>query len=352
MSEPSIPPGAGAARPLAGARCWAISDGRAGMLAQLRGVAAALGVEPEMKTLVPRGLYKVMAPWGPLDPAVRFGAPGSLFAPPWPTIALATGRASVPYVRALKREAGAAVFTVVLLDPRAGTRIADLIWVPQHDRLRGANVMATLTSPHPFSPERLAELRRSMPPQIAALPQPRIAVILGGRNGSYSYGADDERRLAASLRALAGLGAAFMITPSRRSHSSLVAAVEAATRGAPRILWTGEGDNPYPQFLAHADAFVVTADSVNMTGEAAVTGKPVYVFEPTGGNAKFHRFHAALREAGITRALPVALAAWETWSYQPLYSAAAIAGEIERRWSRRAGLLPGLVGARRGEGSV
>ena len=73
-----------------------------------------------------------------------------------------------------------------------------------------------------------------------------------------------------------------MITPSRRTHQRLIAAVDAATAGAPRILWDGTGDNPYPDFLAHADALIVTADSVNMTGEACATGRPVYVFEPSG----------------------------------------------------------------------
>ncbi len=67
--------------------------------------------------------------------------------------------------------------------------------------------------------------------------------------------------------------------------------MDKATAGAPRILWDGKGENPYATFLAHADALIVTADSVNMNGEAAATGKPVYVFEPSAGSAKFRRFH-------------------------------------------------------------
>ena len=77
-----------------------------------------------------------------------------------------------------------------------------------------------------------------------------------------------------------------------------------ATAGAPRLLWDGEGANPYPAFLAHADAFIAPADSVNMTGEPCATGKPVYVFEPEGGSPKFTRFHEALRRHGATRPLP------------------------------------------------
>ena len=141
-------------------------------------------------------------------------------------------------------------------------------------------------------------------------------------------------------RALGALGASFMITPSRRTHARLLAVTEEATRAFPRILWNGEGANPYPQFLAHADAFVVTADSVNMTGEASATGRPVYVFTPSAGSDKFRRFHAALQAHGATRPLPDNPDGVPAWSYEPLQSAETIAREIERRWNARAGHRP------------
>lgn len=330
-------------RPLAGARGWLITDGKAGMDVQARGVADALGLDYEQKIVQPAGIHKIMAPWGPVARSERFGEPGTRFGPPWPVIAIATGRASIPYIRALRRQAGPATYTVVLQDPKSGPRTADLIWVPAHDRRRGANVMTTPTSPHSFSATRLAELRRKMPPAIAALPAPRIAVILGGKNGVYKFTDDDDRRLAAALRSLAALNVSFMVTPSRRTHGRLVSAVEAATKGAPRIIWDGTGDNPYPQFLAHADALVVTADSVNMTGEACATGRPVYVFEPSAGSAKFRRFHETLRALGATRPLPERVAELPHWDYTPLDSARIIADEIERRWLRRSHMLSGLI---------
>ena len=95
-----------------------------------------------------------------------------------------------------------------------------------------------------------------------------------------------------------------MITPSRRTPAEVTAFVREATAVRSRLLWDGEGANPYPAFLAHADAFIVPADSVNMTGEPCATGKPVYVFAPDGGSPKFTRFHEALRRHGATRPLP------------------------------------------------
>lgn len=306
---------------------------------QTLGVAAALGLDVEMKRVANVGLKKVTAPFGGVPRSIRFGEPGSAFEPPWPAVAIATGRAAVPYLKELKRRAGAKVFTVFLLDPQTGPSAADLIWVPAHDRRRGPNVITTLASPHGFSPERLARLRLTMPSAIAALPSPRIAVLLGGKNGVYDFSDADDRRFQAGLACLAALGASFLITPSRRTHPRLIEVAEEATRQAPRLFWDGTGDNPYPDFLAHADAFVVTADSVNMTGECCATGRPVYVFTPSGGKAKFHCFHEALRERGATRVLPERVAALPDWSYAPIDCTDEIAREIEARWLRRHGWL-------------
>lgn len=331
VNESVMPASGRDQRPLAGRSAWIFTTGAAGMDAQTRGVADALGLDYQMKPIRPRGICKLLAPWGPVSPSEGFGQAGSMFAPPWPDMAIGLGRSAVPYLRALRRRSPD-TFTLQMLDTRAGRGVADVIWVPQHDRLRGPNVITTLTAPHSFTAERLANLRQSVPAGIAALPGPRIAVILGGKNKVYAFRPEDDARLAASLRALGALGASFMITPSRRTHARLLEVTEEATRAFPRILWNGEGANPYPDFLAHADAFVVTADSVNMTGEAAATGRPVYVFTPSAGSDKFRRFHAALQAHGATRPLPERPETIPAWTYEPLQSAETIAREVERRW--------------------
>jgi mitochondrial fission protein ELM1 len=329
---------------LKGARAWIITDGKAGMDVQATGVADALGLAYEMKRVAPTGFWKLVAPWIPVNPQERFGEPGSLFAPPWPVVAIATGRASIPYIRALRRRAGLATYCIVLQDPKTGSGTADLIWVPQHDRRRGPNVVTTPTAPHGFSAARLAELRRKIPPTIAALPYPRVTVALGGKNGIYKFTNADDKRLQASLSSIGRAGASFLITASRRTHQRLIRAVDEVTQGRPRILWDGNGPNPYPFFLAAADWLVVTADSVNMTGEACATGKPVYVFEPSGGSAKFRRFHEALQRHGATRPLPAVLHTLDQWTYGPLDAATIIAAEVERRFPRRSEMLSELMG--------
>jgi hypothetical protein len=324
---------------VAGARGWIISDGKAGNDVQTRGVFDALGLDYELKAVDPKGLWKALSPWGPVSPAERFGTAASQFHPPWPDFAIAIGRLTTPYIRRLKRAAGLATYTVILQNPKVAATAADLFWVPEHDTRRGPNVITTLTAPHSFTAARLARLRARMPADIAALPQPRVAVMLGGPNGDFSYTEQALRRLAAALHSLCALGAGLMITPSRRTPQPIAEFVRDATAGLPRIFWDGEGPNPYPDFLAHADLFVAPADSVNMTGEPCATGKPVYVLEPEGGSAKFARFHEALRRHGATRPLPGSFERLETWSYAPLTSSETIAAEIARRWLKRRQML-------------
>lgn len=330
-------------KPLAGLAAWIITDGKAGMDVQARGVADALGLAYEMKHVSPTGLWKAVSPWGPVAPRERFGTTGSAFAPPWPAVAIATGRASIPYVRRLRRLAGAATYTIVLQDPKTGPNTADLIWVPEHDQRRGVNVVTTPTSPHSFTQARLAELRASMPLEIAALPRPRVAVVLGGKNGIYRFKEADDERFRRALAGIGAQGASFMITPSRRSHQRLIRAADMATQNRPRVLWDMTGPNPYPDFLAHADVLVVTADSVNMTGEACATGRPVWVFHPSGGSPKFRRFHEALQRFGATRPLVDEIGRLDGWSYEPIDAASRIAREVEARWVRRRESLSGLM---------
>jgi uncharacterized protein len=324
---------------VAGKRGWIISDGKTGNDVQSRGIFDALRLDYATKRVTPTGLWYALSPWGPVSPTERFGKPPSQFQPPWPEFAIAIGRLTTPYIRRLKQLAGLATYTIILQNPKVPLRTADLFWVPDHDELRGPNVFATLTAPHSFTAARLRELRQTMPPAIAALASPRVAVLLGGPNGDFKYSERALGRLGSALRTLHRQGAGLMITPSRRTPAEVTAFVRKQAAGSQCLFWDGEGDNPYPHFLAHADAFIAPADSINMTGEPCATGKPVYIFMPDGGSTKFTRFHEALQRHGATRPLPDPFEKLEAWSYAPLSSSDAIAGEIVRRWSRRRQML-------------
>ncbi len=167
----------------------------------------------------PRYPFARLAPWGPADPRDR-----AVFAGPAPDIVIASGRVTVPYLRAWKRRAPN-LFAAFLQDPRWARSEMDLIWVPEHDALRGANVISTLTSPHPFSPARLAAARATPDPRLAALPSPRCAILLGGPSGAQHFTPGDIRRMGEAVAAIRAEGFAVMATPSRRTPPALTTAV-------------------------------------------------------------------------------------------------------------------------------
>jgi mitochondrial fission protein ELM1 len=314
-----------------------ITDGKAGDEQQCLGVAEALGLTPEVRRVDPGAPFFWLMPWGPIDPREGPGRPGSPLAPPFPDLAIASGRRAVPYLRAVKRASAGRTFTVFLKDPRAGTGVADLIWSPSYDRLRGPNVITTLTSPHRISGTRLAAARAAPDPRLARVPHPRAAVLVGGDSPHYRWLPGDVAAFADRLEALASSGVALMGTLSRRTRESdpeLQRSAERIFGAHGGFLWDGSGDNPYVQLLAIADAVVVTADSVNMVGEAAATGRPVLVFKPTWRASRGPRNHAliaGLERDGVVHPFAGRL---EGEPYEPLDSTPVIAAAIASALAR------------------
>ncbi len=318
-----------ARRIVSGTACWVLSDGKAGDEAQCLGVAERLGLAAEIRRVKPRAPYVWIMPWGPVDPAEAPDKAGSPIAPPWPDIVIASGRRTVAYLRRIRKEAGSRTLTVFLKDPRTGADTAETIWVPLHDRLRGKNVLATLTSPHRISPERLAEARRQTP--VWLLPgKMTVGVILGGDSKHHRFTAQNIQQLTDALTALAASGAHLVVTPSRRTPAPLADAIRKLATATGGFFWDGSGENPYLAILAHADHLVVTADSVNMLGEAAATDKPIHLFTPSGGHTKISSFVSGLEQHGAVRPLSGTL---ETWSYEPLDATPVIAIAVAKAWA-------------------
>lgn len=313
-----------------GATCWVLTDGKAGDEQQALGVAEAMGLIPSIRRVAPRAPFRWFMPWGLIDPGERPEAPDSPLTPPFPDLLIASGRRAVPYLRFVKRASRGKTYTVFLKDPRTGVKTADFIWVSEHDPLRGPNVFATLTPPHRILPERLEAARARPDSRLSALPHPRVAVLVGGSSRHYRFTDQDGARLLAGLAAMAETGSRLMITPSRRTPASLRTSLAALAQRQGGFFWDGSGDNPYLAMLALADTVVATADSTNMVGEAAATGVPILVFEPSGGHRKFESFLGSLSAKGIVHPFGGRLVGQP---YTPLNSTPAIAKAIARGWA-------------------
>lgn len=310
---------------------WVVSDGKIGMENQCLGLAAALGVAPVVKRLRIRAPWRWLPPQAWVSPLSAPDPAGDTLAPPWPDLLIATGRQTVASALAIKRASPATV-CVQIQNPTIGLDRFDLVVVPQHDRVRGDNILVTEGALHGVTKARLEAAAATAREGVDHLPRPRIAVLLGGDNKVFRVTSAVADRLGRDLATLAREhGASLLITASRRTSAEALAAIRQHLADLPVVVWAGEGPNPYLAWLGLADVVVATEDSVNMVTEAATTGRPIYVAALEGGSAKFARFHQAMREAGITRPFDGTL---EAWSYTPPDDTRRVADEVRRRMVR------------------
>ncbi len=297
-----------------GPSVWVLHDGKPGMASQVLGLAEAAGFPFSEKPLSVRRPWAWLPPqlWVmPLSAATQAGLP---LVPPWPDLVIGCGRNTARPALAIRRAGGGRTLAAQIQDPRVGHGEFDMLFVCQHDRLRGPRIVVTQGALHRVTAQLLAAERCRFP-ALELLPRPILGVLIGGSNRAYRLGM---RRLGEIADAVAGMvrqrGGSAVVTPSRRTGEAGLALLRERLAGLPGMIWDGSGANPYYAYLAVADALLVTADSVSMVSEAAATGKPVHILGLDGGDAKFARFHETMRQAGITRPFAGRI---ESWRYTP-----------------------------------
>lgn len=310
-----------------------VTDGRAGNEAQALALAEAISrrVPVALQTCTPQ-----MSGWAEALPPgmmhriglARFGADAKAL-PKDAELIIGAGRRVAPLVAQLGKADG--VVAVQLMNPQMPLSAFEAVIAPEHDQISAENVLSTVGALTRLTPATISDATRKWQLRKRLL-RPRIAVMVGGPSKSSGFSPSDAELL---IRALSALSEAhgLMITTSRRTPKALR---DELTKKFSRsnLVWTGDGENPYPAILGLADFTLVTADSVNMASEAASTGKPVFVFPIPGLNAKMKRFHEALAASGASRPYDGVI---ETWSYTPLAEADRAAGWLLDRlgWKRR-----------------
>ena len=321
-------------RPL---KVWAVSDGRAGIEAQVVGLADALSrlvpCEVTVKRVGWKGRTGRLPWWLNLFPrrwlTPESDIPGPKDAEAWPDVWLAAGRATLPLSIRAKRWSGGKTYVVQVQDPRVPTTMFDLVIPPKHDRLTGDNVLPITGSPHRVTPERLAAEAKAFKRLIDPLPRPRVAVLIGGKSKAFDLSSERAAQIAHAIQIpLEQEGGSLMMTFSRRTPEPARALMTARLRHLPGVIWNGEGPNPYFAFLAAADYILVTEDSTNMATEAASTGKPVFVLKMDGHSLKFRLFHEELERMGAARPYG---GAFHGWTYAPVNETDRAAREVLAR---------------------
>ena len=294
--------------------CWVLTEGFAGMESQCVGLAEAVGLRCETKRLRrPSTPLNYLPPslWpNPLTSAVE-----DVLVPPWPDVLISSGRSSIAAALAIRNASGGRTFTVHIQTPYVASSRFDLVVIPQHDSLRGDNVLVTRTALHRVTKAKLAEAAQIFGASLAHLPRPLTTVLVGGSNKHQKCSPKIMHLMADQLIAAAReCGGGLAVTTSRRTGEDNAKILRDRLQEVPLFFWDGAEENPYFGLLALADAIVVTSDSVSMVSEACATGKPIHVFDFGYGRKKLRQFHQALMDDGITRRFTGRI---EFWPYDP-----------------------------------
>jgi mitochondrial fission protein ELM1 len=303
-------------------RIWVLADPRAGTAAQALGIAERLGEPFRRVDLAWGALARLPLPFAclaGLTPEAR-----AAFAPPWPALVISAGRRSAPVALWLQQKGARLVHC---MRPGLGAGRFDLLVIGRHDAPKEApNILPILGAAHRISPERLAAARAEFA-ALAALPSPRVALLMGGPPRAEGMDAAVAGAITAKV---AGFAGSVLATASRRTGRAAEDAMAAALAGHAHKLfrWGDAPPNPYAGFLAWADQVVVTGDSVSMLSEALATTGPVFIADPGGLGPRHKRLAESLIAAGQARDLAAAPA---PFARAPLDESGRIAAEIRRR---------------------
>jgi uncharacterized protein len=298
----------------------------AGLRNQALGLAEAAGFTPEPRTL------RFLAPWDKIPTSLwfnpRLAVAADAFAAPVPPVVMGCGGAGARVAAALR---GRDVKAVAIQHPRMDLGKFDAVLAGRHDGITGPNVITTRTALHRVTAARLAAEAQIWAPFFAPYRRPpsqqqMAAVLLGGSNGRYKFGAAEAHVLAAQL---AGVARDFglVITPSRRTSPEVLAILRAALEPLGAWIWDFTGENPYFGMLACADVLIVTADSVSMVSEAVATSVPVYLARLPGRSARIGRFMDDLVTDCRVRDFAGRLELWDT---KPLDDTEWAGGQLRR----------------------
>ncbi len=171
--------------------------------------------------------------------------------------------------------------------PKSPLKAFDLvITTPQYFLPERDNVLQIELPLHRVTRARLQRAAATWRPWLSRLKRPYTVVLVGGNTGKLVLTRDMGCRLGrlSNDLALASGGTLLVTNSARTPPAAFDGLLRQLTAPACVHRWRGDtADNPYYGFLALADQLIVTAESTSMLAEASATGKPVFMFDFTGG---------------------------------------------------------------------
>ena len=307
-----------------------LTEGYHGMISQVEGLGKALKVEFQHKIVRLGRLWNYIPnKFTPISEIVlkdkKYISSTVKF-----DLIISCGRKSViPSILLKKKNKN--IFTIHIQNPKVNFNNFDIIVAPEHDGLKGKNVINSKGAIHYITNE---EIEKSKNYLIDKVPDKKVvALILGGPNKSYSF---DNRELSNIFEQIKTSfilnGYKAIIIPSMRTPKKIIelAKKEFENDG---IIISEIDKRAYLSSFAIASYIVVTCDSTSMISEAAISGKPIFVahMKTKKNNYRFKKFFKLFKDMGIIKDLGEKI---EDWKYNNFNEAERIAKIIYERLNK------------------
>ena len=301
-----------------------LTQGMHGMVSQVEGLARALGLTYKHQSIKLKPLWSLLPPkFTPISENLvkeKFVCDSKII--------ISCGRKSVIPSIALKKRLGKEIFTIHIQDPKVSLKHFDLVISPEHDNVKGDNVLTTKGAIHYLTKKEIKDNSNYL--DIKKEKRKLVAFIIGGPNKYYNYNDLAIQQLFTKIKTLFTPDKyKIIIVPSYRTPEKIIKNAYD-TFNFNHLVIKSVDKKAYLSALSLADISVVTCDSTSMISEAAITGKPVYIamMKSNKNNRRFKKFYSLLTNLGITRELKDNV---EEWSYESLNEVNRIAPIIKTK---------------------
>jgi uncharacterized protein len=299
-----------------------LTQGMHGMVSQVEGLAKALGLGYKHQTIKLRPFWNLIPPkFSPIAENLikdKFVCDSKII--------ISCGRKSVIPSIALKKRLGKEIFTIHIQNPKVSFKHFDLIVSPEHDNLKGDNIISTTGAIHYLTKQEIRKNSNYL--ELKKEKKKLVSFIIGGPNKYYNYSDQSIHEIFNKVKTLFTPDKyKIIVIPSYRTPVNIVKKAYDTFNFNHHVVKEID-KRAYLSALAISDYIVVTCDSTSMISEAAITGKPVYIamMKAVKNNYRFKNFYTKLNKLGITKQLENNI---ETWSYNNLNEVNRIAPLIK-----------------------
>jgi len=304
-----------------------LTEGYHGMISQVEGLAKALNADFQHRIVRLNWLWNYIPPkLSPVSSLIlkdgQYLTENEKF-----DLVISCGRKSViPSIFFKKKNKK--IFTIHIQNPKVRFNNFDLIVAPEHDKLKGENIITSKGAIHYITRSEIEKASSYLLDKIQN--EKIVSLILGGPNKYYNFSNEELTNIFREIKSsFISQGYKAIIIPSMRTPKRIInlAINEFLTDG---FVVNSVDKQAYLSSLAIANSIVVTCDSTSMISEAAISGKPIFVahMQPKRNNYRFKRFYKLFRELGVIKNLGEKV---ENWTYDSFNEAERIAAIINSR---------------------